>query len=123
MSDWAIILTMRIFYRACRNAARKNCNFKLLTHHYIARNTLVSLSLIYNCPSHVPFSIVDVLFAALDPKHFQFSSPLKLNIDDLLDPFRHIPISPSPGGRTIRTALSKLRRFDKQTNSCKYLSP
>ena len=40
LSDWTQILTMRIFHRACRNAAWKIAFFKLLTHHYIARTTL-----------------------------------------------------------------------------------
>ena len=40
LSDWAKNLTMRTFYRACRNAARKNLHFQLLTHHYIAPHTL-----------------------------------------------------------------------------------
>ena len=40
LSDWAKNLTMRIFYRACRNAALAFWHFQLLTHHYIARHTL-----------------------------------------------------------------------------------
>ena len=42
LSDWAKNLTMRIFYRACRNAAWKIGLFKLLTHHYITPHTLIS---------------------------------------------------------------------------------
>ena len=42
LSDWAKNLTMRIFYRACRNAAQAFWHFQLLTHHYIARRTLES---------------------------------------------------------------------------------
>ena len=41
LSDWAKNLTMRIFYCACRNPGRKNSHFQLLTHHYIARRTLI----------------------------------------------------------------------------------
>ena len=40
LSDWARNLTMRIFHRACRNAALAFWHFQLLTHHYIARHTL-----------------------------------------------------------------------------------
>ena len=43
LSDWAKNLTMRIFYRACRNAAWKIGLFKLLTHHYITPHTLIIL--------------------------------------------------------------------------------
>ena len=41
MSDWAKILIIRRFHRARRFAARAKSNFQLLTHHYIARATLV----------------------------------------------------------------------------------
>ena len=47
LSDWAKNLTMRIFYRACRNAARAFWHFQLLTHHYIARRTLPLLQIFW----------------------------------------------------------------------------
>ena len=46
LSDWAKNLTMRVFYRACQNPGRKNSHFQLLTHHYIARHTLLLVLLL-----------------------------------------------------------------------------
>ena len=41
LSDWAKILIIRRFHCARRFATRTKSNFKILTHHYIARATLI----------------------------------------------------------------------------------